>query len=177
MKYCPQCNKQFTDAWLSFCSDDGTLLVEELTPAVDPNWDPRVREPKFDTPSEQATKWLPRQPPAPGGWLAPDERPPLSHKWHPPPPPPSYVKPPSQGLAIASMITGIIGLLFGGFCLGPVPGIVALILGLVALSQIKKSPDRNGGKPFAIAGVITGGISIVFYVGLLLLFIFARAFG
>lgn len=66
------------------------------------------------------------------------------------------------------MITGLLALLVGMFCLGPLPGLVALILGLVALSQIKKDPTRVGGKPFAIAGVITGGISVVIY-GLLFL--------
>ena len=35
---------------------------------------------------------------------------------------------PSQGLALASMIVAIAGLVLGG-CLGPLPGIVALVLG------------------------------------------------
>ena len=60
------------------------------------------------------------------------------------------------------MVVGIIGL-FAGFCLGPIPGVAALILGLVALSQIKKAPDKNGGKVLAIVGVVTGSISILFY--------------
>ena len=55
-----------------------------------------------------------------------------------------------------------------GGCFGPLPGIAALILGLVALSQIKKDPDKYGGKPFAIAGVAIGAVSILFYLILLL---------
>lgn len=70
---------------------------------------------------------------------------------------------------MASMVVGIIGLLTGMFCLGPVPGIAALILGLVALSQIKKAPNQNGGKPFAIVGVVTGSLSILFY-GMIIIF-------
>ena len=66
MKYCPQCNKQFTEVWLSFCPDDGTPLVHELAPSQDPNWDPKIREPKVEAPSEQETQWLPRDPPMPG---------------------------------------------------------------------------------------------------------------
>ena len=62
------------------------------------------------------------------------------------------------------MIVGIVGFFFGG-CFGPIPGIVALVLGLVALSKIKNSPHEYGGKPFATAGVIIGGISTL--VGLL----------
>ena len=171
MKYCPLCKKQFDEPWLSFCSDDGTPLIQELTPAADPNWNPRIREPKVETPDEQQTQWLPREPPAPGAWIAPDERPPMSPgPWTPPgPPTPTYFpRPqPTQNLALASMITGIVGLLLAG-CFGPIPGLVALVLGLVALSQIKKSPEKYGGKPFATAGVIIGGITVMFYLLLLL---------
>jgi hypothetical protein len=177
MKYCPQCNKQFTESWLSFCSDDGTPLIHELTPPADPNWDPKVREPKVKTESEQETQWLPREPPAPGGWIAPDERPPMRPGvWQPPPPPYRPAQPPSQALALASMITGIVGLVAGG-CLGPIPGIIAVVLGLSALSQIKKSPDQVAGKPYATAGIIIGSINIAFYILLMLWFVLALSFG
>jgi hypothetical protein len=178
MKYCPQCKRQFTEPWLSFCSDDGTPLIHELTPAADPNWDPSIRQPKVETPSEQETQWLPKEPPMPGGWVAPDERPPMNPAvWQPPPPPFRRASnQPSQGLPLASMITGIVGIITGG-CFGPIPGIIALILGIVALSQIKKSPEKFGGRPFALAGVIIGAISVAFYTLMLLWFIFAVAFG
>ena len=178
MKYCPQCNRQFNEAWLSFCSDDGTPLVHELTPAQDPNWDPRIRGPQVQTPNEQETQWLPREPPLPGGWIAPDERPPMRPgPWQPPPPPAPRPYIPgtkrSEGLAIASMVTGIAGFLLAG-CMGPLPGIVALVLGLVALAQIKKSPEKFGGKPYATAGVIIGAVSVLFYA-VLFLWIIANA--
>jgi hypothetical protein len=73
------------------------------------------------------------------------------------------------------MITGILGILTGG-CFGPIPGIIALVLGLTALSQIKKTPDKVGGKPFATAGVIIGAITVVFYGLLLLWFLLSLAF-
>ena len=178
MKYCPQCKRQFTEPWLSFCSDDGTPLIQELTPSRDPNWDPNIREPKVETPPEQETQWLPREPPLPGGWIAPDERPPMSPgPWQPPPPP---YRPPlrkqSQGLALASMITGIAGFVLG-ICLGPLPGIAALVMGLIALSQIKREPDKYGGKPFAIAGVIIGSVHVAFYVILFLFYLLGLVFG
>ena len=182
MKYCPQCNRQFEEVWLSFCPDDGTPLVHELTPARDPNWDPNIRPPKVEEPpppSEQETQWLPRDQPMPGAWIAPDERPPMAPgAWTPPQPPytPPINKQPSQGLAIASMITAIAGVVTAG-CFGPLPGIVALIMGLIALSQIKREPDKYGGKPFATAGVIIGAISMAFYVLLLLFVILSRGFG
>src|SRR4026208_1808766 len=72
MKYCPQCNRQYNEVWLTFCSDDGSLLIEELSPPVDPNWDPKIREPKVTTASEQETQWLARDAPLPraGGGAA-----------------------------------------------------------------------------------------------------------
>jgi hypothetical protein len=72
------------------------------------------------------------------------------------------------------MITGIAGFLMAG-CMGPVPGIVALVLGLVALSQIKKSPEKFGGKPYATAGVIIGAVSVMFYVVILLWIVLSAA--
>lgn len=177
MKYCPQCKRQFSEPWLSFCSDDGTPLIQELSPPADPNWDPQIRETDVKPPSEQETQWLPREPPVPGGWVAPDERPPMSPGvWQPPALPFRPSKQPSQALALASMITGIVGLVAGG-CLGPIPGIIALVLGFTALSQIKKSPDQVGGKPFATAGVVIGAISVVFYLLLIIWFMLALAFG
>ena len=171
MKYCPQCKRRFTEEWLSFCSDDGTPLIHELTPPTDPNWDPRIRGPQVRTPDEQETQWLPKDPPLPGAWIAPDERPPMSPApWQPPPPPSTYLpkSQPSQGLAVASMIVGIAGVVLLG-CFGPIPGIAALILGVTAMVQINKSPEKYTGKPYATAGVIIGTLTVVFYV---LLFLF-----
>ena len=74
------------------------------------------------------------------------------------------------------MVVGIVGLVAGG-CFGPIPGIVALALGLTALSQIKKSPDQVGGKPYATAGVIIGAISIAFYLLIIIWFLLALVFG
>ena len=91
--------------------------------------------------------------------------------WQPPPPPALPYLPPkthqSQGLALASMITAIAGLLMAG-CLGPIPAIVAIVLGFVALSQIKKSPEKYGGKPYATAGIIIGAVTVLFYIVILL---------
>jgi hypothetical protein len=166
MKYCPLCKRRFDEAWLSFCSDDGTPLIQELTPPGDPNWDPRIREPNVKTQDEQETQWLPRDPPLPGGWIAPDERPPMSPgPWQAPGPPSTYPSKTqaNQSLAVASLVTAIAGLLLAG-CFGPIPAVIAIVLGLVALSQIKKSPEKYTGKPFATAGVIIGGIILAFYL-------------
>ena len=73
------------------------------------------------------------------------------------------------------MVTGILGLVMG--CLGPLPGIAAVVLGWMALSQIKKSPYTTGGKPMAIIGLVTGILTIVFYSLFILWIILAAAFG
>jgi len=189
MKYCPQCQKRFDEAWLSFCSDDGTPLIRELTPPADPNWNPKIRGPEVQTPDEQQTQWLPKkEPPLPGAWIAPDERPPMIHApweqrppatpapWQPPPPPAPYLgtKQKEQGLAVASMIVGIAGVVMLG-CFGPIPGIISLVLGLVARSQINKAPERYGGKPYATAGIIIGGLSVAFYVLMLIWLVVASS--
>ena len=74
------------------------------------------------------------------------------------------------------MIVGILGMLFGVLCFGPVIGIVALVLGIVALVQHKKTPQYVGGKPFAIIGIITGSLSLLIYGGLMAFFIIASNF-
>jgi uncharacterized RDD family membrane protein YckC len=66
-----------------------------------------------------------------------------------------------QGLAIASMVLGIVGVATS--CL-PVLGLVALILGIVALVKASRRPGEYGGQGFAIAGVCLGGVSLLLCV-------------
>jgi uncharacterized membrane protein len=59
--------------------------------------------------------------------------------------------PPTNGLAVASLILGILGFVTCG-----VTSVLAVILGHVALSQIKRSGEQGHG--MAMAGVILGWI-------------------
>ena len=71
-------------------------------------------------------------------------------------------RPAASGLAIASMICGIVGL--AGACvmgLGIPVGIVGLVLGIIALVRISRQPARFGGRGMAIAGVCTGALSLI----------------
>jgi hypothetical protein len=113
----------------------------------------------------------PPAPPVPGWWLASDGN------WYPPqaapggagPPPgygpPAYGPPPNapygyspyaptqstNGLAIASMVLGILWIYWIG-------SILAIIFGFIAMSQIK---ERNqAGKAMATAGLILGFIGL-----------------
>ena len=161
MKRCPKCNQQFTDEWLTFCTQDGTSLVEV---AVSPNEPPptlvRPPMPPSVSPTEQPTLDMPDRysPPPPPQFSAPPAQQPLQSGWTPPPPPP-YPVAPQQSLAVASLALGLISITIGWCCsFGLLTSPVAIALGIVSLVQIKNNPDRYGGKPFAIGGIITGGL-------------------
>lgn len=71
------------------------------------------------------------------------------------------------------MVLGIISVTVGWFCFGPIPGIAAIILGAVSLSQMKKNPDHVGGKSHAWTGIATGSATLVIYGVFLILYIIA----
>ncbi len=67
------------------------------------------------------------------------------------------------GLAIASLVLGIVG-----FCTVGVAGIVGVILGIVALVKASHEPQVDRGKGFAIAGIVTGAISLLMVLPLMI---------
>ena len=184
MRQCPKCNAQFDDAWMSFCPEDGMILVDPslagIKTSADPSsavnsedptlvYRPPVEPGSWATPDASPTPaWTPpiQTPPNPA-WTPPVVQTPQPQLWRPPPPP-AYVKQPSPAIGVASMIVGILSMVFGILCFGPVIGIVAVALGIVALTQNKKTPQHVGGKPFAIVGIVTGGISLLIYGGIVL---------
>ncbi len=107
--------------------------------------------------------------PAPGGYPPPPQ-------WGAPPPgfgPPSGYPAPGFGaygpqqpktnpFAIASLVTSLVGLCF--WFLAPIAGIV---LGIVALNQIKQSNEE--GRGLAIAGIAIGGVLL--FINLLIFLI------
>jgi len=169
MKRCPTCNQTFSEGWLSFCTQDGTTLVDDSVAKSEP-LDP------------MATMMAP-PPPAlsnlnqPGGWNTPSgglgagqftPPQPIQPGWQPPPPP-AYYAGPKQGTAVASLICGIFTVTIGWCCyLGVITGPVAIGLGIYSLIQIKNYPDKFTGKPFAITGIVTGAL---YFLGLALFII------
>lgn len=95
----------------------------------------------------------------------------------PPAPPPSSGPPPASGpqttgygyqtspktngLAIASLVLGIAGLVF--YACG-VASILAVVFGFIARNQIDRSGETQGGRGMAIAGIIMGWIGIALLV-------------
>lgn len=73
-----------------------------------------------------------------------------------------YPSPPlKSGLAIASMVLGILGFVTAIFLVGIVIAPIGLILGIVALVKANKKPHIYGGKGFAITGIVTGGMMVL----------------
>jgi hypothetical protein len=72
---------------------------------------------------------------------------------------------PTSGLAIASLICGIMGLISCMF----LPGIPAVICGHMALKRIEDPAARLTGRGIAIAGLIMGYGAILILAGLLLM--------
>jgi hypothetical protein len=72
----------------------------------------------------------------------------------------------SSGLALASLILGICGIVL---CLGPLAGIPAVICGHAAKSKIRESAGTLTGGGLATAGLVTGYVSIawILIIGLL----------
>lgn len=81
--------------------------------------------------------------------------------------PPSYPAPtpmrfvaarPTSGLAVASMVLGIVGVL-GGWCLLGVPCVLAVILGHFALPATRGG--EVGGRGMAVAGLVLGYVVVI----------------
>lgn len=87
----------------------------------------------------------------------------------PPPPPPQYGAPPpgygaqppkNSGKAIASMVTGLVGLLTICCGLFVASSIAALVLGFLARKEIRQSNGQLTGDGMALTGIITGAVGI-----------------
>lgn len=93
-----------------------------------------------------------------------------------------YAQPrPTNGLAVASLVCGIVGLLGSPFIamifIPILVPIAAIVMGHIARSQLKRTPEV-GGKGMALTGLILGYIPIgVTLIGLVLLIIAFALFG
>jgi type II secretory pathway pseudopilin PulG len=71
--------------------------------------------------------------------------------------------PQRKGLAIASLVVGIVSILTcGGLLVGAIVGIV---LGIVAMNKAQRDPTQYAGRGLAIAGIVTSAFS--FLLGIL----------
>ncbi|HJD51349.1 MAG TPA: DUF4190 domain-containing protein [Candidatus Rothia avistercoris] len=72
-----------------------------------------------------------------------------------------------KGLAITSLILGILSFLGGWIILGGILGIVGLVLGIVAL---RKTKTGGGGKGLAITGIVFSSLGILISLAMLVFF-------
>ncbi len=118
-------------------------------------------------------------PQAPAGWYPDPQQPMQQRYWDgsswaapgtapvPPPAPPLMYAPPgvqygyqrqtTNGLAIASLVLGIVWIYWIG-------SILALVFGYVAKRQIAASNGQQGGGGLATAGIVLGWIGVAFAV-------------
>jgi hypothetical protein len=78
----------------------------------------------------------------------------------PPAPFAAHVQPKSCGLAVWSLVLGLLSVLLLVVCAGPLFAIPAVICGHLAYSRIKHSAGALEGGGMAIAGLVTGYVSI-----------------
>ena len=166
MKRCPTCNQTFEEDWLSFCTDDGTSLVDYTPSSREPP--PTIRVTAADTnPLGKPTFDLPGSyTPAPVQFEQPKTPAPL---WQPPPPM-AFSPSPQQGLALTSMILGVVSITIGWCCyFGVITAPISIIMGAISLVQIKNDPGKYGGKPLAIIGIVTSSLYFIFLLLIVLL--------
>jgi hypothetical protein len=146
-------------------------------------------EPMFGG-GQASSSQSPFQPPSPFGSAEPFNSPLQQTEWSPPPAPVSewqnqdlgantpFQQPPAasgqdQTLAIVSLVSGILSIV----CCGAIAGIPAIITGFMAKNNVDSNPNQYGGRGFALAGMILGGVSVFFtiiYILYLVLFGFSR---
>lgn len=161
---------------------DGSMVGYQppTAPPFDAPKPPPARE--VDSPfgsgfQEPAASSSPFQPPAPFGNAEPFNQTTAPAEWTPPPPPvsewqnqdlgantpfqpPGAVGGQDQTLAIVSLVCGILGIV----CCGLLTGIPAIITGYMAKNNADANPNQYGGRGLAVAGMIMGGISILFSI-------------
>lgn len=74
----------------------------------------------------------------------------------------------APGMALAAMILGIVGVVTGFLVFGALLGIAAIILGALSLKKVK---EAGAGKGFAITGIVTGAVAVLFSLCMLFVYI------
>ena len=183
MKRCPACNQTYTDDGLRFCTNDGATLTSVASSSSD------LAETIFAPPPSVTEE--PQLPPSlhydePASWNTPSTDWNTPPSYAPPQPwqaPGTWQQPAPQGMtpglaqtraqthpaAIIYLIAGVLSITFGLICGGPIFGIAAIALGLIALVQIKGNPGRYAGKGFAIGGIVTGSLWALFFILMMLI--------
>lgn len=76
--------------------------------------------------------------------------------------------PQTSAMAVIALVLGILGLLTFCFCYG-ILALPGLILGIIAMKEIKASNGAKTGHGMALAGAITGGIGLALGIVMIVL--------
>jgi hypothetical protein len=168
MKKCPKCGQVYTDKDLNFCFNDGELLsyLAEYAPPTllkdRPVFadDPPATEFMGSSRVTRETTWPQQNTAAPPvAWQGGQPMDQAQYSQFP-----THVAQ-NQTLAIVSLGLGIGAMTVGWCCSsGLLLSPAALITGFIALSQIKKDPQRFGGRGFAIGGIVTAAVFLALYL-------------
>jgi hypothetical protein len=94
------------------------------------------------------------------------------------PVPPGFAPvPPTNNKATAALITGVTTLVLSWCCGLGVLGVVAVVLGIRARSEVRSSGGAQTGEGIALAGIITGAVAAVIGVLVIALIIIVLATG
>jgi hypothetical protein len=84
----------------------------------------------------------------------------------------AYAGPRTDGLAIASLICGIVGIVCFFVCLGVFLGPAAAIMGFISRQRVASSGGTVSGGGLALAGLILGVVGFVVSVAWFFYFVF-----
>jgi hypothetical protein len=150
-------------------SDQNNNGTNQQPPYQQPNQQTPYQQTPYQQPTYQQTPYQPNSQQTP--YQQNPQQPPYQQQYQQPIRPDYQyqqqfqepVQKPSSGMAVASMVLGIVAFLFSCVYFIAIPAaIVGLILGIVSIK------GRKGGKGMAIAGIILSGIGIV--IALILIF-------
>ena len=177
MKRCRRCGRNYTDISLNFCLEDGELLMQESAsnepdtlfhkepPTRFADESPTVMMNQARVTNE--TRWpehagnSDRQS-QPAAWQPSQQQmfAPLAQHARP-----------DQTLAIVSLCLGAAAMTVGWCCsAGLLLSPASIVTGIIALTLNKKDPQRYSGRGLAIGGIVAGGLYIVLYIALMLVY-------
>ena len=154
--------------------EEPLLVLDEPSPAPLPPLDepetlvqPMASMPLETPPPAPIAEWTP--PPAPDATWQNQE---ISSNTPFQPPVSGTSAGENKTLAIISLVVGILSLLCCGWF---IPGIAAIILGFIAKGKATSDPAQYGGAGLALGGMITGGVSIILGIIVVILYLLGFA--
>ena len=163
MKFCPKCNRSYTDENLNFCLNDGEYLLnygDDAPPTMvmdapritNQNWQ---QQPTLNEPVERWRNQPQNISSQPFGA-------------------PAFVQSADRTLPTIALVLGVLSILLTCCYIGLPLGLGALITGFLGMKNADNNPTRYGGRGLAIGGIVLGLISILSSMAFILFVLFAK---